>query len=283
MTERDGSTEVLSIESIALESSSPEGGKISLWTIDRPQKLNALNREVYAALKQTCELAEADAAVRVIVIRGAPPAEPVEGERAKPSAFVAGADITEFVGQSSEDIRPHFEQNAWEAIWNLSKPTIAMIDGFALGGGTEIALSCDIRIASDRSRFGTPEINLGLIPGGGGTQRLTRLLGYGKAAEMVLSGEMISASEAHRIGLINHIYSAEELKSKTLKLAQQIGSKSAHTLKAAKQVLRSALDTSLTEGISTEREVFCSLFDSADKEIGVQAFLNRESPLWKGE
>ncbi|MEC8415825.1 MAG: enoyl-CoA hydratase/isomerase family protein, partial [Candidatus Thermoplasmatota archaeon] len=155
-------------------------GFIASMMIDRPDKLNALNAEVLASLHAVCEWMEATDDVRVLVVSGASPNPPPEGKRAKPHAFVAGADITEFAGAGSEVIRERFRNNAVEALWNLSKPTIAMVDGFALGGGCEVACSCDIRIASDRSTFGTPEINLGLIPGYGATQRLERLVGYGK-------------------------------------------------------------------------------------------------------
>jgi enoyl-CoA hydratase/carnithine racemase len=272
----------LRIEHIPVENSHPAGGVIALWTIDRPDKLNSLNAEVNAALMSACDAAESDDAVRVIIITGAAPSTPPEGKRAKPASFVAGADISEFVGKSSEDVRPIFESNPWEAIWNLSKPTIAMIDGFALGGGSEIALSCDLRIATPRSKFGTPEINLGLIPGGGGTQRLCRLLGYGRAMEMVMGGEMIGGDEAHRIGLINHLAEVDDLRDKTLDIAQNLGSKSPHTIRVAKAAVRAALEQPFSAGVVHERALFCALFDTADKEIGVSAFINREQAEWKG-
>ena len=275
-------SEPLTIEQVPVGDSSPEGGVVEVWTINRPGKLNALNSNVIAALKEACSAAESNDGVRVVVIRGAPPPEAAEGERGKPPAFVAGADITEFVGKGSDDIRGDFEDNAWEAIWNLTIPTIASIDGFALGGGAEIALSCDIRIATVRSKLGTPEINLGLIPGGGGTQRLARLLGYGKALEMVLTGDMVDASEAHRIGLVNHLCAPDELDAMTMALAQNLGSKSPHTIKAAKRAVRAALERPLAEGIEYERAEFCALFDTEDKEIGVNAFLARERPKWQG-
>ena len=176
----------MTVEDIVVEGTSPEGGVISVWTLNRPDKLNALNAESHRAIKEESARANSDDSVRCIVIRGAPPPEAEEGKKPKPQAFAAGADISEFAGKDSDDVRPFFEDNAWEAVWNISKPTIAMVDGFALGGGTELALSCDIRIASDRSTFGQPEINLGLIPGGGGTQRLCRLIGYGRAMELSL-------------------------------------------------------------------------------------------------
>ena len=232
-------------------------------------------------LKAVCAWVEARDDVRVLIVTGAPPNPPAEGKRAKPHAFVAGADITEFAGAGSEVIRVKFTDNAVEALWNLSKPTIAMVDGFALGGGCEVACSCDIRIATDRSRFGAPEINLGLIPGYGATQRLERLVGYGKAHEMIMTGDMVPAEEAHRIGLVNHVVAPEELKDTVYSMARRIGTKSSHALRVGKEVVRSALDESLTEGVATEAAAFAGLFDSEDKEIGVQAFINRETAQWK--
>ena len=142
----------------------------------------------------------------------------------------------------SDAIRVKFTDNAVEALWDLSKPTIAMVDGFALGGGCEIACSCDLRIASNRSKFGTPEVNLGLIPGYGATQRLTHLIGYGKTMEMIMTGEMIDAEEAHRMGLVNHVCASEDLLDYTLNMARIIGSKSSYTLRFGKQTIRASLD-----------------------------------------
>ena len=255
-------------------------GFFACMTIDRPDKLNALNADVMASLKAVCAWMEESDNVRALVVTGAPPNPPAEGKRAKPHAFVAGADITEFAGAGSEVIRERFRNNAVEALWNL-KPTIAMVDGFALGGGCEVACSCDIRIASDRSTFGTPEINLGLIPGYGATQRLERLVGYGKAHEMIMTGDMVPADEAHRIGLVNHVVSPEDLESTVFDMARRIGSKSSHALAVGKKTVRSALDEGLTEGVETEAKAFAGLFDSEDKEIGVQAFMNRDTPVWK--
>mgnify|MGYP001999195382 FL=1 len=273
---------VLKIENVPAEDSSPAGGLISIWTVNRPNKLNALNAEVNTAIKSACAWAESNDDVRVVVITGAAPETPPEGKRAKPNSFVAGADISEFEGMSSVEIRPIFDDNVWEYVWNLSKPTIAMVDGFALGGGSEIALSCDLRIATARSNFGTPEINLGLIPGGGGTQRLCRLLGYGRAMEMVMSGEMINGEEAHRIGLVNHLVEPEALRSKTMEIAQGLASKSPHTIRIAKAAVRAALENPFSAGILAERDLFCALFDTEDMAIGVKAFLNREKAEWTG-
>lgn len=273
-------SEVLKVELLPIDNEH-DIGFIACLTIDRPDKLNALNAEVMDGLKAVCAWVEAREDVRVLIVTGAPPNPPAEGKRAKPHAFVAGADITEFAGAGSEVIRVKFTDNAVEALWNLSKPTIAMVDGFALGGGCEVACSCDIRIASDRSRFGAPEINLGLIPGYGATQRLERLVGYGKAHEMIMTGDMVPADEAHRIGLVNHVVAPENLRETVVSMAQRIGSKSSHALRVGKEVVRSALDESLTDGVTTEAAAFAGLFDSEDKEIGVQAFINRETPQWK--
>ncbi|MDA7463642.1 enoyl-CoA hydratase-related protein [Candidatus Poseidonia alphae] len=273
-------SEVLKVELLPIDDEH-DIGFIACLTIDRPDKLNALNAEVMDGLKAVCAWVEARDDVRVLIVTGAPPNPPAEGKRAKPHAFVAGADITEFAGAGSEVIRVKFTDNAVEALWNLSKPTIAMVDGFALGGGCEVACSCDIRIATDRSRFGAPEINLGLIPGYGATQRLERLVGYGKAHEMIMTGDMVPAEEAHRIGLVNHVVGPEELKDTVYSMARRIGTKSSHALRVGKEVVRSALDESLTEGVATEAAAFAGLFDSEDKEIGVQAFINRETAQWK--
>ena len=269
-------------DDIAVEGCSPPGGVVAVWTLNRPEKLNALNRDSHLAIKEQCVRVESDDAVRAVVIRGAAPPTPEEGKRPKPAAFAAGADISEFAGKNSDDVREFFANNAWEAVWGLSKPTIAMVDGFALGGGTELALACDLRVASTRAKFGQPEINLGLIPGGGGTQRLCRLLGYGKAMEMTLTGEMVGAEEALSIGLVNKVVEPEELEVEALALAENIARKSPYTVKVAKRAVRAALDLPFTEGVLTERSEFVALFDTEDKEIGVSAFLKREDAEWVG-
>ena len=271
------------VEELTIEECSSENGVIILATINRPEKLNALNANVKDAIKALCSWAQEAEHVTVVVFRGASPLPPPEGKRQKPHAFVAGADVSEFVGKDSVEIRPEFEDNVWEAVWKLRKPTIALIDGYALGGGSELALSCDIRVATQRSMFGTPEINLGLIPGGGGTQRLTWLVGYGKAMEMVMGGEMIDGDEAYRIGLVNHIVEVEKLMEKGMEIANNLSSKSPLTIQIAKQSVRTALDNPITDGILLEHNMFVDLFDTKDKEIGVNAFMDRSKPEWTGE
>ena len=270
--------EVVVIEEIACQNGD---GIIAKVTINRPDKLNALNQEVVKSLKEMCNWAEENDSVRCVIITGAKPNPPPEGKRAKPHAFVAGADITEFAGKNSEEIRELFRDNAIEAIWNLSKPTIAMVDGFALGGGCEVACSCDIRVASTRAIFGTPEIKLGLIPGYGGSQRLVHLVGYGRAMEMMMTGNNVSAEDAYRMGLANYLCEPEDLESKAIELAETIASKSMSTMKVAKKTIRAALDNGITEGVEIEAVAFASLFDTEDQEIGVQAFLTRTEPEWK--
>jgi len=275
-------SEVLIAEDVPVEGCSPPGGVVAVWTLNRPEKLNALNRDSHAAIKEQCVRVESDDSVRAIVIRGAAAPVPDDGAKPKPAAFAAGADISEFAGKNSDDVREFFGNNAWEAVWDLSKPTIAMVDGFALGGGTELALACDLRVASTRAKFGQPEINLGLIPGGGGTQRLCRLLGYGKAMEMTLTGEMVGADEALRIGLVNKVVEPEDLERGALELAENIARKSPYTVRVAKRVVRAALDLPFTEGVLAERSEFVALFDTEDKEIGVSAFLERKDAEWVG-
>ena len=199
--------------------------KIAWIVFNNPDRMNAMSKDMWDSSANLLDKYASDSNVRAIVLTGA-------GER----AFVAGADISEFVGMDSKETKLKFTDNAVESLWSLTKPTIAMIDGFALGGGCEVACSCDIRIASERSKFGTPEINLGLIPGYGATQRLAKLVGYGKTLEMVMTGEMISASEARNIGLVNHVCDHEKLSDFTMNIANKIASKSVYTLKTAKRI-----------------------------------------------
>ena len=246
-------------------------GALGWIEFDHPERRNAISAEMWRQIPVAASDLDDDPEVRVVILRGS-------GD----VAFAAGADISEFAGKNSDDVREFFGDNAWEAVWGLSKPTIAMVDGFALGGGTELALACDLRVASTRAKFGQPEINLGLIPGGGGTQRLCRLLGYGKAMEMTLTGEMVGADEALRIGLVNKVVEPGDLEGAALELAENIARKSPYTVKVAKRAVRAALDLPFTEGVLAERSEFVALFDTEDKEIGVSAFLERKDAEWVG-
>jgi len=247
-------------------------GRVAVLTINRPDKLNALSQQVRDEMLEILERLETDDEVGVLVVTGA-------GEK----SFVAGADIGEFAGRSPFDQRHAMRSpRVFDVMANYPKPVIAMINGFCLGGGCELAMSCDVRVASDRARFGQPEINLGLIPGGGGTQRLPRLVGSGHAMRLILTGDIIPADEAHAIGLVDLLVPHEELRAKTLELAAKIASKSPLTLKVAKQAMRASESMAIDDGISYERDLFCLGFSSEDKEEGVAAFLEKRPARWKG-
>jgi enoyl-CoA hydratase len=246
--------------------------RVALLTVDRPDKLNALNDGVgEATLRLLAELEE-DAGVGCLVITGA-------GDR----AFVAGADIQEFEGRSPlEQRRAMRFPRIFDVMATFPKPVIAMINGFCLGGGCELAASCDLRVASDRARFGQPEINLGIIPGGGGTQRLPRLIGMGWAARLVLTGEMIDAETARAIGLVEEVVPHDRLREHTLELAARIAAKSPAALRLAKAALRASERVGVDEGLRWERDLFALSFSTEDKREGVRAFLAKETPRWKG-
>ena len=246
---------------------------VAVLTINRPDKLNALNSKVHAEGVAALDELRRDESVRVLVITGA-------GEK----SFIAGADISEFAGKTSVTQRSIFqERTLFNTIDTFPKPVIAMINGFCLGGGCELALACDIRLASEKARLGQPEINLGIIPGGGGTQRLTRLVGEGKAMEIILTGDMIDAQTALSLGLVNHVYPAEELEAKTMELANKIAEKSPIALQMAKEAVKIASRSNLDEGLRREIDLFAICFSSEDKEEGVTAFLEKRKPVFKGK
>jgi len=248
-------------------------GRVALLTIHRPEKMNALNDQVRDELLAALAELERDDSVGVVVITGA-------GEK----AFIAGADIGEFAGRGPFDQRWAMRSpRIFDVMASYPKPVIAMINGFCLGGGCELAMSCDVRIAADSARFGQPEINLGLIPGGGGTQRLPRLVGLGNAMRLILSGDLIGAGEAREIGLVDQVVPAAELRARTLDLARRIAAKSPLTLKVAKEAVRVSERLPIEEGILYERDLFCLCFSSQDKEEGVAAFLAKRPAAWQGK
>ena len=247
-------------------------GRVAILTVNRPDKLNALNEQVRTDMLAALAAVEQDDGVGVAVITGA-------GEK----SFIAGADIGEFAGRTPFDQRYAMRSpRVFDAMAAFPKPVIAMINGFCLGGGCELAMSCDLRIASEKARFGQPEINLGLIPGGGGTQRLSRLVGIGHAMRLVLTGDMIGAAEAQSMGLVEMVVPHEELRAKTLELAGKIASKSPLTLRVAKEAVRASQKLAIEEGIAYERDLFCLCFSTEDKEEGVAAFLGKRPAEWKG-
>jgi enoyl-CoA hydratase len=214
----------------------------------------------------------ADDAIGVVVVTGA-------GEK----AFIAGADIGEFAGRSPFDQREAMASpRIFDAMASYPKPVIAMINGFCLGGGCELAMSCDLRIAAESARFGQPEIKLGLIPGGGGTQRLPRLAGMGHAMRLILSGDMIPAAEAKEIGLVELVVPGAELRERTLELAGRIAAMSPLTLRVAKQALRASERLGIEEGLAYERDLFCLCFSTEDMKEGVAAFLEKRRAEWRG-
>jgi len=248
-------------------------GAVAVLTINRPDKLNALNRRVHQEGVAALDELKHDDSVRVVVLTGS-------GEK----AFIAGADIKEFQDQTPVTQRDLFhEKTLFNSIDTFPKPVIAMINGFCLGGGNELALACDLRICSENAKFSQPEINLGLIPGGGGTQRLTRLLGEGRAMEIMLSGDMIDAQTAYNFGLVNHVHPAAELEGKTIELANKIAEKAPIALQLAKEAVKFASRSNLDEGLRREVDLFALCFSTEDKKEGVAAFLEKRKPVFKGK
>ncbi len=247
-------------------------GRVAILTVNRPDKLNALNQQVRDEMLARLTEIEGDDGVGAVVVTGA-------GDK----SFIAGADIGEFEGRMPFDQRHAMRSpRIYDVMAAFPKPVLAMINGFCLGGGCELALSCDLRIASEKARFGQPEINLGLIPGGGGTQRLPRQVGLGHAMRLILTGEIIGAAQAREIGLVEMVVPDEQLKARTLELAAQIANKSPLTLRIAKEAVRASQRLAIEEGLLYERDLFCLCFSSEDKEEGVKAFLEKRAPRWQG-
>lgn len=249
-------------------------GRVATITINRPDKLNALNEPTRAAIVTALDTLEDDPEVRVVILTGA-------GEK----AFIAGADIAEFEGRTpvaQYRVMSSPGTNAFEAADRFPKPIIAAINGFCLGGGCELAMACDIRIASDKAKLGQPEINLGLLPGGGGTQRLPRLVGLGTAFKLLYTGDLIGAEEAHRLGLVDEVVPAADLMTRVKTLAAAIAAKSPVALRYIKDAVRASVRAPMDEGLQLERTLFGLVFASEDKAEGVEAFLQKRKPDFKG-
>ncbi|MGA9119691.1 MAG: enoyl-CoA hydratase-related protein [Bacteroidota bacterium] len=245
-------------------------GPVALVRLNRPEVLNAINRDLMDRLVVTLEAFDQDATIRCIVLTG--------NER----AFAAGADIKEMADATAVEMLLRDQFAKWDRIKKLRKPVIAAVNGFALGGGCELAMSCDIIIAGDTAQFGQPEISIGVMPGAGGTQRLTRAVGKVKAMEMVLTGRMMTADEALKRGLINVVVPPERVVEESLALAREIASKSPLAIRLAKEAVLKSLETPLLEGLEFERKNFYLLFASADQKEGMRAFLEKRKPVWKG-
>ncbi len=241
-------------------------GRVGWITLNRPQALNALNSRVSEEVTAAAVAFDADPGVGAIVVTGSE------------KAFAAGADIKEMEGMTAADMLATDHFGSWSDFAAVRTPVIAAVSGFALGGGCELAMMCDIILAADTARFGQPEINLGVIPGMGGTQRLIRAVGYYKAAELVLSGRIIDAAEAERIGLVSRVVPASDLLSEAETLAETIASKSLPSVYAAKAALDAAMETGLAEGLAHEKQAFASLFDTDDQKEGMAAFREKRQP-----
>ncbi|MBA2339372.1 MAG: enoyl-CoA hydratase/isomerase family protein [Pyrinomonadaceae bacterium] len=247
--------------------------RVALITINRPEKRNALNIQTREEGAAALDALRDEENIRVVVITGA-------GDK----AFIAGADIAEFANRTAVTQRDMMlGRSLFTAIDTFPKPVIAMVNGYCLGGGCELALACDMRIASETASFGQPEINLGIIPGGGGTQRLTRLIGEGKAMELILTGDIIDAQTAFMLGLVNAVVPAADLEAKTMEIANRISEKSPIALRMAKEGVKTAARANLDEGLRREVDLFALCFSSEDKDEGVRAFLEKRKPEFKGK
>jgi enoyl-CoA hydratase len=247
-------------------------GRVALVTMNRPEKRNALDGPMRCAFLGVMDRLRRDTATRAIVITGG-------GDK----AFIAGADIGEFEGRSPVDqYRVMRLPTVFDAIEKSPKPVIAAVNGFCLGGGMELALACDIRLASSNAKFGQPEVNLGIIPGGGGTQRLPRIIGLGRALRMILTGEMITAEDALRVGLVEEVVPAEVLLDRAVAIGELIASKSPVAVAAAKEATRAAMSLPLDEGLRLESALFQLCFSSEDKAEGVRAFLEKRTANFSG-
>ena len=248
---------------------------IARITVNRAEVRNALNRAARQEIKAIIEEIEADDDIRVVIITGA-------GDK----AFISGADINEFRETTPivmEEMASTIGQKLFTDIENLRVPVIAMINGFCLGGGLELAMCCDIRIASENARFGQPEINVGIFPGAGGTQRLPRLIGWGKAKELIYTGRIIDAAEAGKLGLVDKVVAQDALEEEVRQLAETIASKSPLIMKLAKKVINRGMYTDLAAGLAYEKANIALCFATEDHAEGIAAFLEKRKPEFKGQ
>jgi enoyl-CoA hydratase len=245
--------------------------RAGLITLNRPQVLNALNHLTLTELANALRVFDNDPSVGAMVITGS--------ER----AFAAGADIKEMAEASMVDMIGRGFAELFNCFLSISKPVIAAVNGYALGGGCEIAMSCDMIVASETARFGQPEISIGVMPGGGGTQRLTRAVGKAVAMEMILNNRTLTAAEALQFGLVNRIVPVERCMDEALALANQIASRAPLAVRFAKEAVNSAFETGLTEGILREQRSFYLLFATEDRSEGMRAFVEKREPGWQGK
>jgi enoyl-CoA hydratase len=246
-------------------------GNIGILSINRPNALNALNSQVLDELKDAIEVIEKDEEIHIIILTG-------EGR-----AFVAGADIGEMKGMNPQEARSFAEKglSIFRKIELMEKPVIAAINGFALGGGCELSMCCDIRIASEKAKFGQPEVGLGITPGFAGTQRLSRLVGMGKAKELIFTCDIVDAEEAYRIGLVNKVVPLEDLMKEAVEMANRILSKGQLAVRYSKAAINRGIETDLETGMAIEKDLFGLCFATEDQKEGMGAFLEKRTPNYK--
>lgn len=249
-------------------------GPIAVLTINRPKALNAMNHAVLDELTRAARELDADEGVLVVIVTGA-------GEK----AFVAGADISEMAGFGPQQAEAHARrgQAAMAAFERMKKPVIAAVNGYALGGGLELALACDIRIASENAQVGLPEVSLGTIPGFGGTQRLSRLVGAGLAKELIFTGRRVKSDEALRIGLVNKVVPLADLLETAKQMARNIAANGPYAVRLAKDIIDRGIETDLQTGLGLEEKAFGLTFATHDQKEGMKAFVEKRKPSWKGE
>ncbi len=247
-------------------------GRVGLITLNRPKALNALNPELIGELAEALDTFEADENIGAIVLTGSD------------KAFAAGADIKAMKDNTfATNYMTNFISEGWERVTKCRKPVIAAVAGYALGGGCEVAMMCDFILAADTAKFGQPEVTIGTIPGAGGTQRLTRIVGKSKAMEMCLSGRMMDAEEAERSGLVSRIIPADDLVEEAIKTAEEIAKLSLPIVMMAKEAVNRAYETSLAEGINFERRLFHATFATEDQKEGMAAFAEKRQPAFKNK
>ncbi len=244
---------------------------IALIQLNRPKELNALNRELMQEVRDALQQLDKDEAVRVIIITG------------NEIAFAAGADIKQMADQSAIDMLMIDQFSTWDQIRKTKKPIIAAVSGFALGGGCEFVMTCDMVIASETAKFGQPEIKIGTMPGAGGTQRLTKAIGKAKAMELILTGRFLSAEEAHFYGLVNKVVPVEMYLFEAVQLAKEIAQMSPVAVLLAKEAVNRSFETHLDEGLLLERKNFYLTFASEDQKEGMKAFIEKRKPVYKGK
>lgn len=245
-------------------------GRVGLISLNRPEAMNALNPVILDELMSALEAFDADDGIGAMVVAGSE------------KVFAAGADIKEMADASEEEMRGSPFIGLFSRIRAVRKPVIAAVSGWALGGGCELAMSCDMIVASERARFGQPEITIGVIPGAGGTQRLTRAVGKAVAMEMVLNNRTLSAEEALGFGLVNRVVPVESYLDEALKLAAEIAQRAPLALQAGKEAVNAAFETSLSDGLAAEKDLFYKLFSTADQKEGMSAFIEKRKAEWKG-